>query len=224
MRGWIIGVLAVAVLAVAAIVWMYTVNTVRIPDEGDRYTYFDERGDQYVFTVTQKDPGAKTLAMKGESTSANFYDLELEFTYDGQWMEWTHMIASVRGETYTCDLKRGERSFLLFPVKRLLSRPKEFGFRALCSEEGAFSYQTRLTYGGVATIDTKGGSFRSVKITETVSWPLQTDKLGTIDLYVSPRLGFAARFDVTLAGEAGYGHSATSSYSFILARFEAARH
>lgn len=210
-----------AVLLITAVVWMFLVNTVRIPEEGDRFVYEDSSGRPYTFSVTRKDPATRTLTMKGEG-AGEFYDLLLTFSYDGRWLEWTHVEAKGRGESVTCDLKRGGRGFLLFPVKRLLSRPGEFGFRAVCVEEGAFTYQAKLAYGGGGQVDSKAPAlpgFRIFKIGHVVSYPLQQDTLGTLDFSVAPRIGFPARFTVTLHEEGGYGRGGSSVYTFDLVQF-----
>lgn len=208
----------VFVLAVAVLIWLFVVNTVRIPQRGDRFVYQDAKGLPYVFTVTQSDPASHSLEMKGEG-DGDFYNLVLRFSYDGRWLEWTHLEAKGRGENLTCDLNRGDRGFLLFPIKRLFSRPKEFGFRAVCTEEGAYTFQVKLAFGGREQIDSKAGSFRANKISHVVSFPLQQDTLGTLDLSVVPKVGFPAHFTVTINEEGGPGAGAARGYTFDLVQF-----
>ena len=157
MRNWKLIAAVGAILVIGALVWLFLVNTIRIPALGDRFVYRDQRGETYTFEVTKKDTPAKMFDITGHGDTHGFYDLDLTFSYRSRWLEWTYMRAVGRGFSLNCEIHRGEGGSLMYPVKRLFARPRQFGFRANCMEEGAFAYETRVQFAGRETVKTPAG-------------------------------------------------------------------
>ncbi len=160
--------------------------------EGDVFVYAERRG-RVVVRVVQQEPLIMEVRPEGPTRVP---PMRLRLKWGPAFLELLEV--QMRREPGNCEIRRGEkgRGFLLFPWRRVLRFPRQYGLHFLCRDGRALG-MVQWDRRGEQSLQVGNTEIRT-RIFEIRVQTFGEEEQGRLTLWLAPEIGFFAR----ITGEA----------------------